>query len=284
MNVKCGNHDGQAVYHASAAEVRACYVSTGVPAHFATPMAEQDTAESLHRLRTQHARNAAARPTVVAEVDRRHDIATAPQAKFLRSLLATRVIPASRAQWLARVEQELGNEDQEWGNDGDGDMGALTPRTLTKRAASEAISALKGYPVAPRQAAPATGSKATVLTQDGIYRNPANGEIFKVQWNRASGDGRALYAKRLVLSDDSRVIIENILELTPGQARGLAMDWEFVRGLIKNIRPEWRMTLAEAERFGALYGRCLRCNRILTAEASITRSMGPICAGRKNWA
>lgn len=272
MQVKCGNHNGQVVYHATAAEVRDCYTGSGVASHWAGGMAEQDQSETLHRLRTQHARNAATRPTAVAEVDRRHDLATPPQAKFLRSLLATRVIPASRAQWLARIEQELGNEDQEWGNDGDGDMGALTPRTLTKRAASEAISALKGYAFKPRQAAPGAPAIGPV-TQDGMYRNPRTGDVFKVQFNRATGDGRALYASRLVV-DVEPVTDERGDVITRGKRH-----FQYVSGLINRIDPAWRMTIEEAKKFGALYGTCVY-GHPLTKEESIRKGIGPVCEER----
>jgi hypothetical protein len=109
-----------------------------------------------------------------------------------------------------------------------------------------------------------------LVTQDGMYRaiieDPHNegttGEIWKVQWNRAGGDGRRLYAK--VLTDEPR-----------GE-----WHFEYVPGGILKLRPEDRMTLEEAQQFGKLYGVCCVCGRTLTDEISIEAGIGPVCAGR----
>lgn len=63
--------------------------------------------------------------------------------------------------------------------------------------------------------------------------------------------------------------------------------WEMAPGAVRKLRPEHKMTLEQALEVakvvandvnGALYGRCFKCGRVLTAEDSIERFMGPVCA------
>src|SRR5688500_7563697 len=65
-------------------------------------------------------------------------------------------------------------------------------------------------------------------------------------------------------------------------------EWDMAPGRVRDLRPEMRMTLDQAlavarvvanDVNGALYGRCFKCGRTLTAEDSIERFMGPVCAG-----
>lgn len=106
----------------------------------------------------------------------------------------------------------------------------------------------------------------THAIEDGMYQDPNSGTIWKVQYNKATGDGRHLYAKRLHVEQ----IAEN--------------EWHchfaYEGGAIRDIKPEWRMTLEQAKTFGALYGVCCVCGRTLTDEVSIEEGIGPICGGR----
>lgn len=54
----------------------------------------------------------------------------------------------------------------------------------------------------------------------------------------------------------------------------------YVRGAMRLLRTEHRMTLAQAKEYGALYGCCCNCGRTLTNEDSIEAGIGPICARR----
>lgn len=124
-----------------------------------------------------------------------------------------------------------------------------------------------------------------LATEDGIYRNPETGEIFKLQFNRAQGDGRHLYAKQLVLNVDMETSFTNI-PLSGERAAGRVVDleWRYVGSIAKaGVKAAWRVTKDEAAAFGKLYGVCVRCHRDLTAEESIDRAMGPICAGKMGW-
>jgi hypothetical protein len=92
---------------------------------------------------------------------------------------------------------------------------------------------------------------------EGMYRDP-DGAIFKAQRTRQHD---RLYAKRLVVRPDGGT-------------------FEFESGLIRRIRPEWRMTVEEAAQFGKLYGWCCVCGAKLTDEKSIAAGIGPVCASR----
>jgi hypothetical protein len=117
-----------------------------------------------------------------------------------------------------------------------------------------------------------TSAPASPITQDGMYRNPETDEIWKVQV-AVHGSGN-LYAKRLVKLDVPKV--------TRGKEQ--SYGFEYVPGGLKKLRPEWRMTLAEATKYGKLYGCCIRCGLTLTKEESIERAMGDTCASKGNWA
>jgi len=56
--------------------------------------------------------------------------------------------------------------------------------------------------------------------------------------------------------------------------------WEYAAGAVKNIKPEHRMSLEDAKRFGRESGRCMVCGRELTNPESIEAGIGPVCAGK----
>lgn len=92
--------------------------------------------------------------------------------------------------------------------------------------------------------------------EDGMY--VLDSVIFKVQ-HAVHGSGKQ-YAKRLV----------------PG-APGERATFEYAPGVVNRLRPEHRMTMDQAREWGALYGTCVRCGRVLTREDSIERMMGSTC-------
>lgn len=104
-----------------------------------------------------------------------------------------------------------------------------------------------------RKAQPAAG------IEDGMY--VLDGEIFKVQ-HAVHGSGQQ-YAKRLIPNG-------------PGERA----KFVYAPGAVRKLRPEHRMTMDQAREWGALYGTCVRCGLVLTAEDSIERMMGPVCAGK----
>lgn len=115
------------------------------------------------------------------------------------------------------------------------------------------------------------------VAQDGIYRNPADGTIHKVQIAK-QGSGN-LYAKRL--------------DVTPTGTCGGCEDcdgedactiysgtFRYAAGAINLLRADQRMTEAQARAFGKLYGICCACGADLTDERSIEAGIGPVCGKR----
>lgn len=140
---------------------------------------------------------------------------------------------------------------------------------LTKEEASATIDRLRVMPNLPQEKqVPLPG----VTVEEGMYRDPNTGDIFKVQ--RAIHGNGSLYAKKLIVTTQPKYDDEGDI-VWPGTIR-----FEYIPGLLKRLKPSMRMTLDEAKEFGALYGTCVRCGRTLTKEKSIERAMGPVCAGK----
>lgn len=127
---------------------------------------------------------------------------------------------------------------------------------LTRDGASKLIDWLKSLPVSAPEVTQRT--KHTPLT-DGIYVTD-DGRTIKVQEAR-TGNGH-LYAK--IMDTDG--------------------SFRFVSGLVGQLASMFqhskahKMTLDEAAKYGALYGKCIECGRTLTDENSIAAGIGPICA------
>lgn len=166
-------------------------------------------------------------------------------------------------------------------------------RGLSRAAGSEFITRFKDLPMRKVASAPVpqvhAGTQPARVERDGIYVDAASGRIFKVQFNKASGDGRRLYAKRLVVSFIEEAngsfsyttISEGLLNRERQGAE--SQSWEYQTGLIDSIKPEWRLTPKLAEQWGALYGTCIRCLRTLTKESSIQNMMGDTCASKQGF-
>lgn len=133
--------------------------------------------------------------------------------------------------------------------------------TLTAAEASVAIQAAMAAPRKP------TTTTTITIDADGMYMDPATNIIYKVQFNKATGDGRRMYAKQLRVDGDLNY------------PETIKVRFEYVQGLVYKIKPEWKMTLAQAQAFGNLYGVCCNCGRTLTNEVSIELGIGPICRG-----
>lgn len=154
---------------------------------------------------------------------------------------------------------------------------APLPNPMTKKWASAEIDRLLGM---PKVQTPQPAAQPRAELEAAIYRNPENGEVYKVQ--RAVHGSGNLYAKKLVLKpvdqfgDDSEFAVRT----SDREVAGHKATFEYVSGLIRQIKPEWRMTLDQAKEFGAIYGVCCNCGATLTNEESIEAGIGPICASR----
>lgn len=122
-------------------------------------------------------------------------------------------------------------------------------QAFDKQAASIVIETLKS--------APTFEVRKVEDAPEGMHK--FGGVIFKVQRSPESG---RLYAKALV---------------EDGQG---GWRFDYTPGAIKNLSAETLLSLEEAKAFGALYGTCCVCGRMLTNENSIEAGIGPVCAGR----
>jgi hypothetical protein len=141
---------------------------------------------------------------------------------------------------------------------------AIPLAELNKREASKLIDDLLKLPKVSRTSA------APVELEDGMYLK--DGEIFKVQ-HAIHGSGNQ-YAKKLRVVEEPERDDEGDI-VAPGK-----IVFDYAPGVVRKLTAADRMTLEQAEEFGALYGTCVRCGRTLTKEKSIARAMGPVCAGK----
>jgi hypothetical protein len=139
----------------------------------------------------------------------------------------------------------------------------LSPRQIEVVLASKAREAQWAAERAEKAERPAAGNLLRFdQVTEGMYRK--DGTIFKVQ--RAVNGSGNLYAKVLVVDG-------------PGEGR-----FEYAPGAIRRLDVTDAMTREEAAEFGHLYGVCCVCGRTLTDERSIADGIGPVCAGRQDWA
>lgn len=122
------------------------------------------------------------------------------------------------------------------------------------------IDSLKAALAAVRRDARATASASRWDTPaveplaEGCYMKDA--EVYKVQRSRRSGN---LYAK--------------VLHTDP-------LGWEYAPGAVRLLSLADRITMQQAQEFGARFGVCAICGRTLTDPESIDRGIGPRCASR----
>lgn len=133
-----------------------------------------------------------------------------------------------------------------------------------KTAASAVIDALKAAPRAKSLPDPSkpgvthTMRRNDATVPEGMHR--LDGVVYKVQ-RAVHGSGRP-YAKALAQDEHG------------------GFSFEYAAGVVKRLSEDTLMTLDQAKQFGALYGTCCACGRVLTNEESIEAGIGPICAGR----
>lgn len=59
--------------------------------------------------------------------------------------------------------------------------------------------------------------------------------------------------------------------------------FQFARGMVKNITSEHLMPAEQAALYSMTVGACTNCLRELTANESLRRGYGPVCAARNGW-
>lgn len=297
MAIKCGNHGTEKVYHDTVAQVRACFAGAkgGEATHGDVILTKSELAKiddgirqmerygilprsssrvsTLERMAGQPARTASARAATQAPQ-------TTPKGRTLPETFGG---SPKQYDYLTDLNEQLDFQypaemidNMDW-RQIKAEIPKLQALVNQRRAA--------GKPADPRQdyRAIQQAAETGLATTDGIFRNPNTGEIFKGQFNRAQGDGRRLYFKRLVLENEMGRGTN--IPLAGRKSDAAHLDWEYAGKVQRaQVRQEWLLTRQEAEAFGKLYGVCVRCHRDLTKEESIERAMGPVCAGKQGWA
>ncbi len=155
------------------------------------------------------------------------------------------------------------------GNDGTrtGELDAAFAAKLPTMTYDEGRKLADQLRALPDKAASAPAPAAVAVT-DGMYRHPEDGTIWKVQVAH-HGSGQ-LYAKQLIELEEPKIV----------RGKEARYGFVYVPGAIKRLRAEWKMTLADAAKWGKLYGCCVRCGAVLTDEESRDAGVGPVCAGK----
>lgn len=213
---------------------------------------------------TQHYQDAVA---AARETDPFNDIETTPAAEEPAAAPVVNGPTAPMVRYaMALMDELLGGMADEVRVAAEAKLQA-TP----KREVHTMIDCLKADVEAKRKARPArvpAPRPAAPQVEEGMYRDPVTGDIFKVQVAH-HGSGK-LYAKKLVKLNTVK---------TKGK-KEYSHDFEYAPGAINRIPASWRMTKEEAVEWGQLYGACCRCGTILTDERSIEAGIGPVCSGK----
>jgi hypothetical protein len=195
-----------------------------------------------------------------------HDLIVGKQEQGIADFAAS-LPPDWKALWDRVVSGFANCDHEEYGPEALNQWFAMEEWPLLEQSdASKFINALKDLPWADKAKAETAREP---ITEDGMYCLNGN-EIFKVKWNQAKSN---MYAERLVVIDSQ----------TGGIRKGGHVKVKFVyeRGAIMKLSPSDKMTYEQAKEFGALYGTCVNCGRLLTNELSIALGIGPICGRRQ---
>lgn len=171
----------------------------------------------------------------------------------------------AQAQLMAKLTNELLDLDREAWSQAVDYMQRMSGRWTPGREGNASkwidrlIAKLRELRTAARRPAPGAEELA-----DGTYI--LDGDIYKVR-HAVHGSGRQ-YASLLV----------------PPAAEGEDATWEYKgQAPLRLLTAEHLLTPELAKKYGALYGVCVRCGRVLTREDSIDRMMGSTCWGKSGF-
>ena len=153
------------------------------------------------------------------------------------------------------------------------------PSLLTKQAASLLISTLLTKPRVHTE----PDEPFEPVTEPGMYLRDKR--VYKVKASRSSG---RLYASQLTLNWDCEghesLDGAHMGEVVycDGSCRTGEVHSAFVYapGAVLALRPEHKMSLEQASKFGLAFGVCCVCGALLTDPKSVADGIGPICAKR----
>jgi hypothetical protein len=96
-------------------------------------------------------------------------------------------------------------------------------------------------------------------------------------------------AERVELTDDALYLKDGKVIHVKRSGRGFQYGeiyneatsrWDYVKGALAGVTGDHRMTLEQANEISIRISRCVRCRRTLTAEESVSRGVGPVCASK----
>jgi hypothetical protein len=182
------------------------------------------------------------------------------------SVLTTSTAPASCKQ--IDYLKALGNE-RDWSAVAD-DVAATVTEALTggrvsKAEASRAIDALRRCQ--PENASNEVALIASPATEEGMYLH--DGQVYRAVRAKTTGN---LYAKHLELTDTG--------DIDEDGKPIYSARFSYAAGIIRQLSVNDRMTDEAARAWGKLYSICIVCGAELTDPASISRGLGPVCAGK----
>jgi hypothetical protein len=125
--------------------------------------------------------------------------------------------------------------------------------TLRRQDASYFISRMKGAEFRKR-----------LKVDEGIYYG-ADGEVYKVQ-RSLHNNGKTVYCKKWEWSDEDK------------HEGGFV----YLKGGLRALGNATKMSTAEMQQWGKLYGYCCVCGRRLTDEKSISAGIGPVCLRKES--
>lgn len=208
---------------------------------------------------TEHYRQAVAAQRVADPFEGIEIVDEAPAAPIIPQQQERGTVPSLPTATEAQVRYAMSLHGKKTSGSVDPETAEAGFRAMTRQEISRAIDTMKAMPDAAKKS-------DTPQVTEGMYRDPGTGTIYKVQVaHHGSGN---LYAKQLVKLDEVRV----------KRNKEYSHDFEYAPGVIRAIKPEWKMTRDEAAEWGRLYGACCKCGTILTDEKSIAAGIGPVCA------
>lgn len=179
---------------------------------------------------------------------------TEPQLKKIRALLMYRNVPTVFAD---RVQEYL-----------DGNK-------FSFHGASQTIDKLLTFPEKANFRQPDQNIVPKPNITEGVYKVPDTGELWVVRHPINRPDGH-LYASILIIREQPEFDAEGKM------IRPAKVGFEYVKGGIRTLHPDWRLIREEAIAWGKMYGACTKCGSELSKEDSIARGMGDTCAA-KQW-
>lgn len=150
-----------------------------------------------------------------------------------------------------------------------------TPEAYAKAAQVHGVAAVVKSAVERAGSIP---EPSPIATTDGMFKH--GDTFYKLRFAKT---GR-LWAHRLVflLSAEEIKAKQEAAKAAGTEDKTRYAKFKFAGGpQILGIREDMKLTHEDAKAFGALYGMCCNCGRLLTNEVSIHLGIGPVCGGRQ---